>query len=71
MNKKPTLPSNIQKELQRTAALSCYNLLPQTGIKEKDQQQHMFTYFHGNDNILSHAELIAEGKSNYVELLIQ
>ena len=68
MSKKPSVPSNIQKELQRTAALYCYNMLPQTGMKERDQQQHMMKYFHGTANIISQAELIAQGKAEYSDL---
>ena len=42
-------PASIQKELQRTAALACSDLLSQAGMKEKDQWDRMFDSFHGEE----------------------
>jgi len=61
------LPSCIQKELQHVAAAVTYNLVMQTfDITNEKQKKLMDSYFHGDEDNMSQAELLATGEAGTV-----
>jgi len=61
------LPSCIQKELQHVAAAVTYNLVMQTfDITNEKQKKLMDSYFHGNEDNMSQAELLATSDAGTV-----
>eukprot|EP00978_Attheya_sp_CCMP212_P040032 scaffold214470_cov48-Attheya_sp.AAC.4 len=61
----PVLSQVMQKELQRTVAVVCYDLLPQSGLSQSMQEQRLLDSFHGNkddSNSISQAVMLASGK---------
>jgi hypothetical protein len=64
---KHPLPTLIHKELQRTAAVLCYNKVTgEKGMNKARQQQRMFDLFHGDgETLVSQVKLLAEGRTKY------